>query len=176
MSVSSSLASTDDEDDEKRDPNYVDWRNMEVTWSVHFMLSLHHLSKKHCSTTLHLPLSQNIRVICRFRPINSREMREEKSNNLEDKPPLIEQGGRVVKVHRDGTYINTAPKEYYLDRILPTTTSQQQLYLNVGKPMVEACLEGYNTTIFAYGQTGHLSRPSFSSFNLILEMDKMTLY
>lgn len=28
------------------------------------------------------------------------------------------------------------------------------MFLQIGKPLLEACLEGYNGTIFAYGQTG----------------------
>eukprot|EP01083_Nonionella_stella_P242459 845729_1 len=124
MTDSESLT-TDNEDDEKNDPNYVDWKNME-----------------------------NIRVICRFRPINSREIREEKSAGLRDIAPIIADDGRCVKVHREGSRSAAPPMEFYLDRILGSNTTQQSLYLNVGKPMVEACLEGYNTTIFAYGQTG----------------------
>ena len=92
---------------------------------------------------------ENIRVICRFRPINSREVREEKTNNLADKPPMIERKGRLVRLHRQGIHIDAAPMEFNLDRIMPSDTTQQQLYLNVGMPMVEACLAGFNTTIFA---------------------------
>ena len=125
MSSSESGTESESEEEEKKDPNYVDWKSME-----------------------------NIRVICRFRPINSREMREEKSGGLVDKPPEIVNGGSCVKVLRDDQRTDASPMEFYLDRILPTDTTQQNLYLNVGRPMVEACLEGYNTTIFAYGQTG----------------------
>eukprot|EP01083_Nonionella_stella_P065102 170299_1 len=112
--------------DEAKDPNHVDWRHME-----------------------------NIRVICRFRPINSREIREEKSAHLIDSPPEICNSGTCVKVRRAASSrAQGAPMQFYLDKILGSNTTQQNMYINVGKPMVEACLEGYNSTIFAYGQTG----------------------
>ena len=124
-SDSESVGSSEENDDERKDPNYVDWKNME-----------------------------NIRVICRFRPINSREMREEKSAGLVDRPPILENQGTCVKVQREDERPDAPPIPFYLDKVLPSDTTQQNLYLNVGRPMVEACLEGYNTTIFAYGQTG----------------------
>ena len=74
-------------------------------------------------------------------------MREEKSAGLIDKPPEITPNGQCVKVHRPDR-LDVSPMEFYLDRVLNTVTSQQLLFLNVGKPMVEACLEGYNMTIF----------------------------
>uniref|UniRef100_A0A8B9ZK35 Kinesin-like protein n=1 Tax=Anas platyrhynchos TaxID=8839 RepID=A0A8B9ZK35_ANAPL len=44
-------------------------------------------------------------------------------------------------------------KPYVFDRVLPPNTTQEQVYNACAKPIVKDVLEGYNGTIFAYGQT-----------------------
>uniref|UniRef100_A0A7M4ELW8 Kinesin-like protein n=1 Tax=Crocodylus porosus TaxID=8502 RepID=A0A7M4ELW8_CROPO len=44
-------------------------------------------------------------------------------------------------------------KPYVFDRVLPPNTSQEQVYNACAKQIVKDVLEGYNGTIFAYGQT-----------------------
>ncbi len=34
------------------------------------------------------------------------------------------------------------------------STTQEEVWISVGKPVVDTCIAGYNGTIFAYGQTG----------------------
>uniref|UniRef100_A0A7M4EMR0 Kinesin-like protein n=1 Tax=Crocodylus porosus TaxID=8502 RepID=A0A7M4EMR0_CROPO len=46
-----------------------------------------------------------------------------------------------------------AGKPYVFDRVLPPNTSQEQVYNACAKQIVKDVLEGYNGTIFAYGQT-----------------------
>merc|ERR1719474_1608644 len=41
-----------------------------------------------------------------------------------------------------------------LDRMFRMNTPQKKVFDSVGRPMVQAVLEGFNATIFAYGQTG----------------------
>ena len=103
---------------------------------------------------------ENIRVVCRFRPINTREMVEEKNNDMRDSPPVIEYG-KVIKLGRSD-YMHAGPMEFVMDRVFENNTTQNQVFVKVGKPMVMACLEGYNSTIFAYGQTG--SGKTFTMF------------
>ncbi len=45
-------------------------------------------------------------------------------------------------------------KTYAFDRVLPSATSQEEVYNSVARPIVNYVLNGYNGTIFAYGQTG----------------------
>ena len=122
MTDSESNSDSDSDLERKKNDDEVDWKNME-----------------------------NIRVICRFRPPNSREKREEKQNNLVNIPINITNNGSSIKLSRPDQP-SLKPYEFNLDKILPQNTSQQQVFLQVSKPMVEACLEGFNTTIFAYGQ------------------------
>ncbi|XP_016061395.1 PREDICTED: kinesin heavy chain [Miniopterus natalensis] len=44
-------------------------------------------------------------------------------------------------------------KPYVFDRVLPPSTTQEQVYSACAKQIVKDVLEGYNGTIFAYGQT-----------------------
>jgi kinesin family member 21 len=43
---------------------------------------------------------------------------------------------------------------YTFDNVFSGTTAQNEIYIRSVRPLVDACLEGYNATIFAYGQTG----------------------
>jgi len=38
--------------------------------------------------------------------------------------------------------------------VLPRSTNQFQCYKRIAEPLIDTCLEGYNTTVMAYGQTG----------------------
>lgn len=43
---------------------------------------------------------------------------------------------------------------YTFDNVFNGTTAQNEIYIRSVRPLVDACLDGYNATIFAYGQTG----------------------
>ena len=51
-------------------------------------------------------------------------------------------------------------------------TTKKRVFDNVGRPMVQAVLEGFNATIFAYGQTGsgniHVARTSQNAAHITL--------
>ena len=38
--------------------------------------------------------------------------------------------------------------------MLPQTINQFQCYKRIAEPLIDSCLQGYNTTVMAYGQTG----------------------
>lgn len=50
--------------------------------------------------------------------------------------------------------IKNKPFKCTLDEILKPTTTQKQVFYLVGQPMILSSLEGFNSTIFAYGQSG----------------------
>ena len=45
-------------------------------------------------------------------------------------------------------------KRWAFDRVYGPKSSQEDVYEEAVKPLVEATLDGYNSTVFAYGQTG----------------------
>ena len=46
------------------------------------------------------------------------------------------------------------PKTFTFDNVFDWNSSQTAVYTETAKPIVDSVLEGYNGTVFAYGQTG----------------------
>ena len=86
------------------------------------------------------PSNDAIRVVCRFRPMNSKE----KARNDDYIPKFIKDNDQQVKF---------AEKTFMFDKIFNSETTQEQFYIGAAKPIVSDILQGYNGTIFAYGQT-----------------------
>ncbi|EAU88524.2 kinesin heavy chain [Coprinopsis cinerea okayama7 len=93
--------------------------------------------------------SNNIKVVCRFRPVNKIEERE---------------GGEVVVSFSDNlqtifmksAQLSTGPEKdgFTFDRVFPMGTKQNEIFEYGVKDIVKDVLDGYNGTVFAYGQTG----------------------
>ena len=49
---------------------------------------------------------------------------------------------------------NDPPKSFTFDGVYAEDSTTEQIYNDIGFALVEGVLEGYNGTIFAYGQTG----------------------
>ena len=45
-------------------------------------------------------------------------------------------------------------KRFTFDYVYDADSIQQQVFLDLGEPLINQALKGYNGTIFAYGQTG----------------------
>ena len=113
----------------------------------------------------------NIRVICRFRPPNRRELEYSKKKKVPDQPPEFE-SDQTIKLSRataeDGgkqSRHKSKPFRCSLDSIVKPGTSQKEVFYLVGQPMILSCLQGYNATIFAYGQSGSGILFKFNCFN-----------
>ena len=103
----------------------------------------------------------NVRVVCRFRPVSAREIGWAQKHVAVDDPPVIE-GHQVITICRPPTE-NSRPNrktrkaKFFracLDNVLDSDATQKDIFNLVGQPMILSCLEGFNTTIFAYGQSG----------------------
>ena len=91
--------------------------------------------------------TSNIRVICRFRPLNDKERQQydekqcveiSKDNQTVIVNPMSESGG---------------PLYFNFDYVFPEFSIQEDVYNISAKPIVEAVMQGFNGTVFAYGQT-----------------------
>ena len=51
-------------------------------------------------------------------------------------------------------YTDEPPKQFTFDSVFDWNNSQEQIYEDTSAPIISSVLEGYNGTIFAYGQTG----------------------
>ncbi|XP_014955090.1 kinesin-1 heavy chain isoform X2 [Ovis aries] len=84
------------------------------------------------------PAECNIKVMCRFRPLNESE---------------VNRGDKYIAKFQGEDTVMIASKPYAFDRVFQSNTSQEQVYNDCAKKIVKDVLEGYNGTIFAYGQT-----------------------
>uniref|UniRef100_A0A336KMA5 Kinesin-like protein n=1 Tax=Culicoides sonorensis TaxID=179676 RepID=A0A336KMA5_CULSO len=84
--------------------------------------------------------SSSVKVLCRFRPLNSSELRNGNKS--------------IVQFHgNDENSVSIQGKVYVFDKVFPPNTTQTQVYDVAAKSIVTDVLNGYNGTIFAYGQT-----------------------
>ncbi|XP_045137999.1 kinesin-like protein KIF11 [Portunus trituberculatus] len=90
--------------------------------------------------------SQNIKVFVRCRPMNTQE-RAGKSHNI-----VTVQNSREVVVKERPT--DKFAKTFTFDHVFGQDSKQIDVYKAVAKNSVEEVLNGFNCTIFAYGQTG----------------------
>ena len=84
---------------------------------------------------------ENITCYVRCRPLNSRE---------------LELNANCIEISKDKTSISLKNYDhnYTYDKIFPAETDQKTIFQEIGLPLVKKFLSGYNSTIFAYGQTG----------------------
>uniref|UniRef100_A0AAQ5ZS24 Kinesin-like protein n=1 Tax=Amphiprion ocellaris TaxID=80972 RepID=A0AAQ5ZS24_AMPOC len=84
------------------------------------------------------PAECTIKVMCRFRPLNSSE---------------VTRGDKYIPKFQGEDTVVIAGKPYMFDRVFQSNTTQEQVYNACAQKIVKDVLEGYNGTIFAYGQT-----------------------
>ena len=87
----------------------------------------------------------NIKVVCRFRPVNDRESALNSAICVAFPPDQV----TVSLVNCDSQGL-----KFTFDAVFPPDSEQIHVYEAAAKPTVEAVLEGFNGTVFAYGQTG----------------------
>jgi len=92
------------------------------------------------------PSTEAVKVVVRARPMNSSET--SRGNQ------------RIVSVDRESNQVTiqnlktNSPKTFAYDSVFDESCSQQLVYDETAFPLVESVLQGYNGTVFAYGQTG----------------------
>ena len=77
----------------------------------------------------------NIKVCCRFRPLNSKEKERADIHYRGEKTVIVEE------------------KKFNFDYIFQEKSTQEEVFNIAGKEAMEDMLRGYNYTVFAYGQT-----------------------
>ncbi|XP_052862994.1 osmotic avoidance abnormal protein 3 [Anopheles cruzii] len=91
-------------------------------------------------------MAENVKVVVRCRPMNKREQHSSCKN-------VIEIDNAVVNL--DNPNDSNAPqKSFQFDNAYGYAATTENIYSDICYSLVESVLEGYNATIFAYGQTG----------------------
>lgn len=107
----------------------------------------------------------NIKVVVRVRPFNGRELDRRAKCVVQMKdaqtilvpPPEAEERLRSSKGGKsgDGQKVFAFDKSYWsFDRRDPHFAGQDNLFNDLGAPLLDNAFQGYNNCIFAYGQTG----------------------
>ncbi|CAI5467914.1 unnamed protein product [Closterium sp. Yama58-4] len=90
----------------------------------------------------------NVQVLLRCRPLSSDDVRLRAQQVVK----CNESRKEVVVTHNVAG--KSSERAFNFDRVFGPTSKQQHLYKLAIAPIVEEVLEGFNCTIFAYGQTG----------------------
>ncbi|XP_011875631.1 PREDICTED: osmotic avoidance abnormal protein 3-like [Vollenhovia emeryi] len=89
-------------------------------------------------------MSESVKVAVRCRPISQKEL-QQGCQNVVTIDPLT----KLCTLEN-----GASGKVYQFDAAFSPSATTESVYEDVGSVIVEAVLEGYNGTVFAYGQTG----------------------
>lgn len=104
----------------------------------------------------------NIKVVVRVRPFNSRENDRKakcivsmKDTQTVLTPPPPDGKSKPVKAALEGSKTFAYDKSYWsFNRKDSHFAGQEDVFTDLGKPLLDNAFQGYNNCIFAYGQTG----------------------
>jgi hypothetical protein len=104
-----------------------------------------------------------VKVAVRIRPPNKKE---------EDQPLCVTAHQNCVEVPIKGEL-----KQFSFDHIFGPKTSQEEVFNTLGREVVENARDGFNTCLFAYGQTGCFARgtPIMMKKGTYLPVEEITL-
>ncbi|PKA54315.1 Kinesin-like protein KIN12A [Apostasia shenzhenica] len=88
-------------------------------------------------------MEHNVQVVIRVRPINTVE------RNLHGNSRCVKQESA-----QSITWIGQPEAHFMFDYVACETVNQEMLFRVAGLPVIENCISGYNSCVFAYGQTG----------------------
>ena len=86
--------------------------------------------------------SEAVKVIVRCRPLNSKEKSQGFHNIVE------------IDEKNNSIHINNNEKQFTFDNVFNDASSNKKLYEKSFRNIVSSTIQGFNGTIFAYGQTG----------------------
>lgn len=101
-----------------------------------------------------MPAQTHVKVICRFRPVNQREMLEAKSKNISKRKAVTCSIEKEINTVVVALRKISEPLMFVMDEIIGMDADQEETFKVVAEPIITDILDGYNGTIFAYGQTG----------------------
>ncbi|ORX39658.1 putative kinesin [Kockovaella imperatae] len=113
-------------------------------------------------------MSNNIKVVCRFRPFNRMEIEA----GSEDCVDIDEQCTTVALRNPNASSLAGPEKDgFTFDRVFKQDTRQIEIFEWGVKGIVEDVMTGFNGTLFCYGQTG--SGKSFTMMGADIESQEM---
>ena len=92
--------------------------------------------------------SENIKCVVRCRPLNSKE------KDLGITCISIIPDSKVVSVDNKNDKNQLNKGQFAMNKVFDENISQEEIFKQIGEPILESFIGGYNCTIFCYGQTG----------------------
>ncbi|XP_068181352.1 kinesin-like protein KIF3A [Antennarius striatus] len=92
--------------------------------------------------------NDNVKVVVRCRPLNQKEKVMGNRQSV-----IVDEIRGTITVNKLEAP-NEPPKTFTFDTVFGPESSQLDVYNLTARPIIDSVLEGYNGTIFAYGQTG----------------------
>ena len=92
--------------------------------------------------------SERVVVHVRMRPFNKAETEKGKKTSIS----RFDQESNLISVYKDKS--EGIKSKFYFDSLFPDDVTQEEVYETTGRRVVESVINGFNGTIFAYGQTG----------------------
>ena len=89
--------------------------------------------------------AENIKVLVRCRPLNSKELESGYKSCVD-----LDLSECTVTVHT----LCGAPDRWTFDAVINNSYTQRDVFTQFIMPLVDSVLEGFNSTVFAYGQSG----------------------
>ncbi|ETI42939.1 hypothetical protein F441_11971 [Phytophthora nicotianae CJ01A1] len=93
--------------------------------------------------------SESVRVCVRIRPLSTKEVQDGRTYIVHANP-----GQGEISLSNPEADAREPPKKFTFDAAIPPESSQQDVYAQAATDIVESVVNGFNGTIFAYGQTG----------------------
>jgi len=98
---------------------------------------------------------QSVKVYARFRPLNQREQTLQTDSDIKFDFAPDGKGLKMTYHQASGTGGSQVKElDFAADRIFKMDATQEEVFEEMARPLVEEVIKGYNATIFAYGQTG----------------------
>ncbi|KAF7989869.1 hypothetical protein HCN44_008543 [Aphidius gifuensis] len=92
---------------------------------------------------------ENVRVVVRVRPLNGKEL----DGHCKKIVKVDKINGEIIVENPNAAH-GEPPKVFSFDAAFDIDSTQIDIYSETARPIVDKVLQGYNGTIFAYGQTG----------------------
>ncbi|KAG2487699.1 hypothetical protein HYH03_013698 [Edaphochlamys debaryana] len=93
--------------------------------------------------------AESVKVVVRCRPLNSKETADGRQRIVD-----MDVDAGCVKVRNPKADASEPPKSFTFDQVYDWNCLQRDVFDITCRPLIDSCIEGYNGTIFAYGQTG----------------------
>jgi hypothetical protein len=93
-------------------------------------------------------MSECVHVAMRCRPLSSKELEDSRQIIVD----ISSKDKQILIFSKSGE--PDAQKTFTFDMVYDMNSRQAEIYKETAYPIVESVMEGFNGTIFAYGQTG----------------------